>query len=174
MNSRQANSISKRHLFTVAGLVFVAVAAFQASRISAPWSGADPKTQINGSASWEHKAVQIEQLWSDGQWYPREPLPLRHGYSIRGHSAGQPDFTVRVEPMYRTSGEPGSLYLARSIKATCADGKVELSTVLHHAEKSSWVARLGCQEGTWRLKIVDSITVLRPPQAEPGEMLPEK
>lgn len=164
----QTNDNSKWYLLTVSALVLIAIAAVQMLRIGA----SVVQSQIGNSTGWEEKAVQVEQLLGAGQWYPREPLEMKHGYAIQGHSVGEPDFTVQLEPVYRIAGDPNSLYLARSIKASCADGKTELSAVLHDAQRSVWEAQLGCLEGTWRLKVVDSKAVLKPPVAKPGEMLP--
>lgn len=174
MTAMQNRDIPKRYIFVAVGLALVAIAAIRVMQSGWHAPGADTKSQIVSSKSWEGKAVQIEHLWSDGRWYPRAPLPLMSGYKIQGHNIGEPDFTVQLEPVYRTATEPNSLYLARAIRAQCADGRTGLSTILHDAATASWEARLDCSEGTWRLRVVDSGTVLRPPHAKPGEMLPLK
>jgi hypothetical protein len=157
--------------YAIGGGLVIAFGLALMGRPGAPESSTNPLLK-GTSKEWGTIAVQIEQLWSDGEWYPREPLMLDHGLKIQGHSAGAPDFEARMEPVYGVAGEPQSLYLARSITASCADGSSAISTVLHDASKADWEGRIECNEGIWRMKVVDAALVARPPVAKPGEMLP--
>jgi hypothetical protein len=171
----QGRGMTRRQsaLATASILLAIAATLFLIGRWPSP--AADISVPSAGlGEDWKSKAVQIEQLWSDGTWYPREPLPLAHGFAIQGHTVGRPDFVVKLEPMYRTAGDPKSFYLARSIAARCPDGSGEISTVLHNAPTAFWEARLECQSSAWRLRVADTQTVRRPPHAKPGESLPSR
>lgn len=132
----------------------------------------DSNSQMDKLNAWDLRTVQIEQLSSDGRWYPRDPLPLSGAWKTQGRGVDRPDFAVALMPMFRTAGEPKSLYLAREVRVECADGKAGLSTVLHDGVTASWEAQLSCiSGGTWRMRVVDSNSVLQPPQATQDEIL---
>lgn len=121
---------------------------------------------------WDRKAIQIEQLWSDGKWYPRDPLLLDRQFSIQGHAVGDPDFEITFEPVYG-SADPSSLRLSRRVTAVCSDQNYRISHVFDSASfPPAWQETIKCANGAWRLTLVDSSSVLRPPVAKQGEILP--
>lgn len=137
--------------------------------LAARYGAAETNTkqlQKVASKEWGAMVVQVERL-RDDKWYPQTPLTLQHGFSVHGHSVGEPDFEVRMEPLYRVAGETKSIYLARSISAKCADGNSAIETLLHDASTADWQGRIQCKDGTWRIKVVDAALAARPPVSVP-------
>ncbi|MBN3744791.1 hypothetical protein G3N96_04985 [Burkholderia sp. Se-20373] len=119
------------------------------------------------AADWSAKSIQIEKQYNDGQWGAYDSLLLTENFSIQGHSVGEPDASMRLQPL----ASDGKVKFARVFNVFCGTREMFHTGFDEAALHAPWSIEIHSPCGTWRYTLVDT-TKARHPEIAKGPFRP--
>ena len=128
----------------------------------------DKKDETLKNINWSEKSVQIEQLMSDGVWYPREPLPLDKQLKIQ---RSEVDFSVS----FMMTKMEEKVLLSRFVEVKCkgnnTKNKEMYSSFVLNEKNMNLSSEINCGGSQWRINLVNKVDVKEPTIAGPGQLI---